>query len=216
MKTITFQSTQRLPVLVSRRCFCCRAGTGFGKVPGKKDASKPVDPGSGIYTAPRTKKRVNLAEELSNNKKEVAPAERGNVDPDRDLTRGNWFELAKISDFAGDKKRKICELKGSKKTVVLHMYNDVLYAMDAFSTAYQYPLIDGKLADSSEGPTIETPLDGTVYDLKTGKVIKWCPSDGSPIRGVLRTLKASVNPVPLPVYPVVVQPDGRVMVRLSV
>ena len=49
----------------------------------------------------------------------------------------------------------------------------------------------------------------------SGKVIKWVPSDGSPIRGLLRTLKADVAPVPLPVYPVVVKTDGNVMVRLS-
>lgn len=48
-----------------------------------------------------------------------------------------------------------------------------------------------------------------------GKVIKWVPSNGSPIRGLLRTLKASVQPVPLPVYPVVITPANRVMVRLS-
>lgn len=49
-----------------------------------------------------------------------------------------------------------------------------------------------------------------------GNVIKWCPSDGSPIRGLLHSLKASVPPVPLAVYPVaVMQPEGRVMVRLS-
>ncbi|EFJ43689.1 hypothetical protein VOLCADRAFT_106693 [Volvox carteri f. nagariensis] len=225
MNIAAFKSTPRLPALGKRRSICCRAGTGFGKAQGRKDASKSSDSGSGIYTAPRTKKRVNLAEELGNIKEEVAPAERGNTDPDRDLTKGNWFELAKLSDFAGDKKRKICELKaswqflgypatGSKKTVVLHMFKDTLYAMDAFSTAYQYPLIDAKLEDGPEGPTIETPLDGTVYELKTGKVLKWCPSDGSPVRGFLRTLKASVTPVPLPVYPVVVQRDGRVMRQL--
>ncbi|GLC36121.1 hypothetical protein PLESTB_001378500 [Pleodorina starrii] len=217
MKVTTFQSAQRGPTVVNRKSTCCRAGTGFGKTAGKKDSSKSNDSGSGVYTAPRTKKRVNLAEELGNNRKEVpVAAVTGPVDPERDLSKGNWFQLANISDFAGDKKRKICELKGSKKTVVLHMFKDTLYAMDAFSTAYQYPLIDGKLEDGPEGPTIETPLDGTVYDLKTGKVLKWCPSDGSPVRGLLRTLKASVTPVDLPVYPVLVKQDGGVMVRMSV
>ncbi|KXZ50122.1 hypothetical protein GPECTOR_18g96 [Gonium pectorale] len=200
---------------VSRSCsLVCRAGTGFGKSSGKKDTAKSSDSGSGIYTAPRTKKRVNLAEELGLNR--AAVPQPTSSDPDKDLTKGNWFHLADTSDFAGEKKRKIVELKGNKKTVVLHMYGDTLYAMDAFSTAYQYPLIDAKLEDAAEGPTITTPLDGTVYDLKTGKVITWCPSDGSPIRGLLRTLKSSVQPVPLPVYPVVVTAEGKVMVRLSV
>lgn len=33
----------------------------------------------------------------------------------------------------------------------------------------QYPLLDAKISDGADGPTIETPLDGTVYDLKTGE-----------------------------------------------
>lgn len=46
------------------------------------------------------------------------------------------------------------------------------------------------------------------------QVLKWCPKD-NPIRNFLGTLKSSVDPVPLTVYPVVVQPSGDIMVRLS-
>ncbi|KAG2454169.1 hypothetical protein HYH02_001204 [Chlamydomonas schloesseri] len=198
--------------VVPPRSVICRGG-GFGK------SNKKVETGgSGIYTAPKTKKRVDLAKELGVDNAAAsaaavvpaAPASETEV-----LSKGNWFPLAKASDFAGDKKRKICELKGNKQVVVLHQYQDTIYAMNAYSTAYQYPLIDAKIEDGPDGPTITTPLDGTIYDLKTGKVIKWVPSDGSPIRGLLRTLKADVKPVPLPVYPVLVKTDGTVMVRLS-
>jgi hypothetical protein len=48
-----------------------------------------------------------------------------------------------------------------------------------------------------------------------GKVLKWCPSKGSPLRSMLGALKSNVDPVPLPVFPTVVKPDGTVMVRMS-
>jgi hypothetical protein len=38
----------------------------------------------------------------------------------------------------------------------------------ACACADRYPLIDGVIAPGPEGPTLETPFDGTLYDLKTG------------------------------------------------
>ena len=38
------------------------------------------------------------------------------------------------------------------------------------------------------GPAAEVPLDGTVYDLETGKVLVWCPKN-NPLRFVLGSLK---------------------------
>lgn len=194
----------------SRRVCVCPFAAGFGKTNKKQQNSSE---GSGIYTAPNRKKRVDLKKEFAEERAASTPAVPV-ADPDQDLSKGNWFDLASTADFA-NKPRKLVELKGNKTMVVLHQYNGQIYAMDAYSTAYQYPLLDAKISDGADGPTIETPLDGTVYDLKTGKVIKWVPSNGSPIRGLLRTLKASVQPVPLPVYPVVITPANRVMVRLS-
>ncbi|PNH11225.1 putative sodium/metabolite cotransporter BASS4, chloroplastic [Tetrabaena socialis] len=209
-------SAQQCPLLSRRpsRSSCrivAAAGVGFGKGSAKKaEKASIADTGSGMYTAPNRKKRVDIVKELG-----LKNAVEDKADPNTDLTLGNWFDLADVTVDFQEKKRKLVELKGNKKMVVLHLFNDTIFAMDAFSTAYQYPLLDAKLEEGPDGPVIETPLDGTVYDLKTGKVIKWCPSDGSAIRGLLRTLKADVSPVPLTVYPVVVKPDGKVWVRLS-
>ena len=39
-------------------------------------------------------------------------------------------------------------------------------------------------------PAVEVPLDGTVYDLDTGRVLEWCPKN-NPIRMLLGSLKVS-------------------------
>ncbi|KAG2494727.1 hypothetical protein HYH03_007241 [Edaphochlamys debaryana] len=196
------------PCTQPARLVPCRAGGGFGKTSGKaKEKASISDSAAGSYLQPKTR-RVDLAREFAVDEPKASDK------PKIDLGKGNWFELATTADFA-EKPNKLVELKGNKKMYVMHQFEGQIYAMDAYSTAYQYPLLDGKVEKGADGPTIETKLDGTIYDLKTGKVVKWCPSDGSPIRGFLRTLKANVEPVPLAVYPVVVQPDGKVMVRLS-
>lgn len=189
-------------------------GVGFGKKTAGAAASGP--------TGKIKKKLTSLQEELRQEEASASgspssSAAAAAVEPSKDLTKGNWFTLANVADFGGDNKpRKLVELKGSKKLVVLHSYKGTIYAMDAYSTAYQYPLLDGKLSDGPEGqPMIETPLDGTTYDLRTGKVIKWCPPNGNPLRGLLGNLKKSAAPVPLPVFPVVIKEDGAVAVRLS-
>lgn len=43
---------------------------------------------------------------------------------------------------------------------------------DVYSTAYKFPLVDANIMDQPETgfPMIEVPLDGTQYDLLTGKV----------------------------------------------
>ena len=41
-------------------------------------------------------------------------------------------------------------------------------------------------------------------------VIQWCPKN-NPVRALLGSLKASVDPVPLPVYPVKVEADGTIL-----
>lgn len=70
---------------------------------------------------------------------------------------------------------------------------------DALSTAFKYPLIDAKLFDGENGkPVAETPLDGTQYELETGKVVVWCPAN-SLVRGMLGSLKKDVPQVPLKV-----------------
>lgn len=77
-------------------------------------------------------------------------------------------------------------------------------------------MIDGKILSEAGGPAIESPLDGTVYDLATGKVLKWCPSEGGLVRGLLGTLKKNAPAVDLKVYPAALREDGQLMVRLAV
>lgn len=45
-----------------------------------------------------------------------------------------------------------------------------MYCSDANSTAYQFPLVDASILQTKAGPAVEVPLDGTTYDLATGKV----------------------------------------------
>ncbi len=74
---------------------------------------------------------------------------------------------------------------------------------DANSTAFKYPLIDAKVFDGENGqPVVEVPLDGTQYDLTTGKVLVWCPNSGPGLRSVLSALKKEAPREDLKVYPV--------------
>eukprot|EP00882_Tetradesmus_deserticola_P019273 GHRQ01020734.1.p1 GENE.GHRQ01020734.1~~GHRQ01020734.1.p1 ORF type:complete len:110 (+),score=27.09 GHRQ01020734.1:214-543(+) len=89
-----------------------------------------------------------------------------------------------------------------------------VFVSDANSTAYQYPMVDSRVfRDSSGAVAAEVPLDGSVYDLATGAVLKWCPKD-SPMRSLLGTLKSTVKATPLQVYPVHVTQDGSIWTKL--
>ena len=96
--------------------------------------------------------------------------------------------------------------------VMLYKVGDTIYCSDANSTAYSYPLADGNILGLKSGPAIEVKLDGTVYDLATGKVISWCPKN-TPVRNLLGSLKDKSTPVDLPVYPVRVE-GSKVFVKL--
>ena len=56
-------------------------------------------------------------------------------------------------------------------------------------------------------------LDGTVYDLATGKVMSWCPKN-NPVRSLLGALKDKTEPTDLPVYPTKVE-GKKVFVKLA-
>ena len=105
----------------------------------------------------------------------------------------------------------------SSKAVVVGTLNMILfnvegqiYCTEANSTAYKYPLIDGKITKNETGQlVIETPLDGTTYDLETGSVIEWCPKNNL-IRNFLGGLKEKEKPIPLKVFPVLIDSDGAI------
>ncbi|MEW5318573.1 MAG: hypothetical protein WDW38_009786 [Sanguina aurantia] len=87
-----------------------------------------------------------------------------------------------------------------------------VFTTDAYSTAYKFPLVDAKIQEQADGSiTIEVPLDGTVYDMITGKVLKWCPG-GNPLQSVLKSIKKDSPAIDLPVYTTILQPDGKIMV----
>ena len=91
---------------------------------------------------------------------------------------------------------------------MLYNIDGEVYCSDANSTAFQYPLTHAKIVKGNglrrrpcqfqqivvsvaacclgeAGPAVEVPLDGTIYDLETGKVhffgtschhqVKWAP-----------------------------------------
>ena len=88
--------------------------------------------------------------------------------------------------------------------VVLYRVREKVFCSAANSTAYRFPMNDARIFDGPEGPAAECPLDGTTYDLQTGKVpshryrtvdaidcvqvLEWCPKS-NPLRAVLGTLK---------------------------
>ena len=120
----------------------------------------------------------------------------------------NWIEVGNVTaDF---KEKPIKPLVLANGNFILVKWEDLVFCADCNSTAYQYPLIDGELFFGAGGPAIRSPLDGTEYDLTTGAVITWCPKN-NPIRKALGTLKASAEPVPLPVYPTRMEADGSVL-----
>jgi hypothetical protein len=63
------------------------------------------------------------------------------------------------------------------------------HAGPAAATGYRVSLTLTRAARTGEGgPAVEVPLDGTVYDLDTGRVLEWCPRN-NPVRVLLGSLK---------------------------
>ncbi|KAI7843646.1 hypothetical protein COHA_002885 [Chlorella ohadii] len=123
-----------------------------------------------------------------------------------------WVEMPDVdavSSFVSKPIKAIILPTG--RAVCLFKVDDTIYASDANSTAYQYPLADAALLRVKGKPAVEVALDGTVYDLATGKVLSWCPKN-TLARKVLGGLKDRAEPVDLPVYPVKLQ-GSKVFVK---
>ena len=99
------------------------------------------------------------------------------------------------------------------KAICLYKVGEQIFCTDANSTAYQYPLADANIIGLKTGPAVEVKLDGTVYDLATGKVMSWCPKN-NPVRSLLGALKDKTEPTDLPVYPTKVE-GKKVFVKLA-
>ena len=126
-----------------------------------------------------------------------------------------WFRVPDVSfetTFVSKPIKAI--ILDTGKAICLFKINSTVYCSDANSTAYQYPLADASIIQLKNGqPAVEVKLDGTVYELKTGKVVSWCPKN-SLVRNVLGSLKDKEEPVDLPVYAVDVRGDD-IFVNLS-
>lgn len=184
---------------IARRVACLAASKGFGKTNKKVVDTSP----STSYTQRPSKL---LANELGIGK----DAPSGPKAPSVNLAEG-WKRVGDLSIFPFDRNTKPVEI--DNVALMLYKFNGMVYVSDARSTAYQYPLTDAKLIMEKGVPAVEVPLDGTVYSLETGEVLKWCPKD-TPMRNVLGTLKKVEKPVNLKVYPVVIEPDTSIYVKM--
>eukprot|EP01025_Chloroclados_australasicus_P017325 TRINITY_DN18811_c0_g4_i1.p3 TRINITY_DN18811_c0_g4~~TRINITY_DN18811_c0_g4_i1.p3 ORF type:complete len:216 (-),score=19.60 TRINITY_DN18811_c0_g4_i1:168-785(-) len=120
----------------------------------------------------------------------------------------SWAKTCNVNDFEEGKKTKAVILPTGKQ-LMMYKVDDDIYCSDAASTAFQYPLADAKIIEGENGPIVEVKLDGTQYELKTGKVVKWCPQDNL-VRNFLGKLKSSSQPIDLNVYPVEVDDNGDI------
>lgn len=109
------------------------------------------------------------------------------------------------------------------RVLVLYRVGDTVFCSDVESPAYRYPMHDARVfkatGDGVEGgdiPAAECPLDGSVFDLRTGAPLVYCPTDrgGGVVRGLLGALKQKTEPSPLLVHPVFVDGAKRVFVKV--
>ncbi|CAL5218956.1 g709 [Coccomyxa viridis] len=126
----------------------------------------------------------------------------------------SWLRVGKLTDFKNGKQTRAVILPDNSAIVLYRTQEDEVYCSDANSTAYKFPMIDANVIERDGGPAAEVPLDGTVYDLETGKVLVWCPKN-NPLRFVLGSLKSTADPQPLKMYPARVNSNGQIFARLA-
>jgi len=133
-----------------------------------------------------------------------------NLDSKKELPRG-WENAGNLADFeANPKKPFISPFTG--EAFMLFKFEDKVYCTEANSTAFKFPLVDAEISAGEDGPVIKVPLDGTSYNLATGEVIEWCPTDTF-LRGFLGKLKEKTAPIPLKVFETKVSTDGTVIFK---
>jgi len=112
----------------------------------------------------------------------------------------SWISVGSLSEFP------------DKSVVMLYKVDGEVYCSDANSTAFQYPLTHAKIVSGESGPAVEVPLDGTIYDLQSGKVLEWCPKNNL-VRKVLGSIKSAQQPKKLKVYPTQVDEEGNIFAK---
>ena len=81
-----------------------------------------------------------------------------------------------------------------------------VYALGDKCPPVNQPLSFGKVNDDG---TIQDPVLGTKFDLKTGEVVQWCPA------GIGKLIGGAFTPVGVPTYPVK-QSKGNLEVQVDV
>jgi len=126
-----------------------------------------------------------------------------------------WARLCNVSEL-NDKPpmgRKAVAVDGTDLLVV-RCSEDEVYVCQVAGTAYEFPLVDGTVETQLGGAwSISSPLDGSVYDLATGNVVFWCPTD-TVARRVLNAKPK--DPVPLRVYETRLVDSGDVFAKVRV
>lgn len=127
---------------------------------------------------------------------------------------GGWYNVADASEFQDGKMIKSVIMPGNKQAICVYRLPDGrVYCSDANSTAFEFPLSNAKVITDDGSPKIEVPLDGTVYELETGKVVRWCPKN-NPVRLVLGSLKGNAPVKNLQVYSAQEDEEGRIFVNV--
>lgn len=115
---------------------------------------------------------------------------------------GQWVQVARENDLNNEEMR---ELTVAGRDILLARIHDVYYASDSRCPHLRGNLAKGKL----DGTIVTCPLQGSQFDLVTGKVIRWT-NCADPAHNSEKTLRP---PTPLGVYKVKVE-GGKVLVEI--
>ncbi|GBF87826.1 hypothetical protein Rsub_00537 [Raphidocelis subcapitata] len=182
------------------------SGTGFGK---KRVDTSPKQP----------KQRQLLQQQMQQQQQQQQQApppqqQRAGAAAGVGVSGSGWVTLGKVAElFTLEKPNRPIILPSGVK-ICIYKFGNKVFASELESTAFQFPLFDAKVMALDGRTVVEVPLDGTQYDLATGAVLKWCPSEGNLVRAALGTLKSKQPQVPLKVYPTNVTTDGTLSVKL--
>ncbi|KAK9822950.1 hypothetical protein WJX74_008206 [Apatococcus lobatus] len=125
-----------------------------------------------------------------------------------------WETAARLSDFPADRPTKPLFLDDGTAIMLYRAVDGNVYCTNANSTAFQFPLTNARIMQREGKNVIESALDGTVYDLESGKVLEWCPRNNL-LRQLTGALKGNQPSVDIKTYPTMVDDNGVVFVKAA-
>jgi nitrite reductase/ring-hydroxylating ferredoxin subunit len=144
----------------------------------------------------------------------AGPSKKGNkrvnISSPADIPKG-WENAGKVEEYDAQPRKPIIS-PYTKEAFMVFMFEGKFYATEANGTAFKYPLVDAVISNGEKGPVLTVPLDGTSYDLTTGEVLEWCPTDNF-VRGIIGGLKKKTAPVALKVFQTKVASDNTVIFK---